>query len=209
MKDSELRKLEEICGSYEFTVKMTELSDLGRNGDRESTELLIAMLSMCGSRNQWFARNTWCSMAARALIQTRTRESLQFILRFIRDLPDQTPFGAVDLIAGLLPLYGSIITGHAVDLASEGQSEILRALGIQTLCNMYLEGLLSSEHSAYLDKIIRSFKGDRYFTQQITEIVRSSMLSDSRRGEDTGFLASLTGAEDLNDEIMNMIQGEL
>jgi hypothetical protein len=205
--EQEIRNLEEVCDSYEFSLRLMELSEKGESGDNNSVILLSEMLKQCVGKTEWFSHNRWCSMTLKALMMTRTPESLKIIMQFIRNLPEQMPFGAVDLLSSLLPLYRGIITGHVIQLASEGESEVLRALGMQTLCNLYLEGLLNSDHVVYLENLMRSYKGDRYFTQQVIDITRSALIGN-RKADDID-LSDLTEDITLNDELMTLIQGEL
>lgn len=209
-----LSHIESLGKGYEFIKFMNSLTSEARNGNSAALSVLTDMLDHCRRQTDWMQKNYWCSMAIRALANTRTPESLKIIIGFIRKLPDTTPFGAIDLISSLLPLYRKIILGPAKELAGE-KKQALRAIGIQTLCNLYLEGSLVGEQANYLQDIVKNFQPDRYLTYHHVELVRTA--TRSRRMEMMSFDEEEepeiedrnTSEQDIEDELLNEILSEL
>ncbi len=183
-----VNQLRDMGKGYEFIKTMTILCDVAADGNRNALSILEIMLGECQSQDKWIKANYWCSMAIRSLINTRTPESMKIILGYIRKLPENTPFGAIDLISSLLPVYRQIILGPAKDLAMQSSRSVLKAIGLQTLCNMYLEGSLTGENALHLYKLIEDFKGDRYLTQHHVELVRSYRYSLDRAEQEKTFI---------------------
>lgn len=205
-----IQELEEFGEGYSFVARILQLSSRGADGDTLSVQILNRMLERCETIENWNKNNRWCSLSMKALARTRSPESLKTILGFVRKLPPQVPFGIIDLLGSILPVYNRIIVAKAREMAEDSESETQRAIGIQTLCNMYLEGLLPGDQARHLESLIDAFKKDRYSTEHLTEMVRLAM--DNRK--DVWNLDDLLGIEtdeeqSSTDEILGSIAKEL
>jgi len=167
--------LKELTGSYSLIVEMQDIMERATEDDEESMQFLEFLLNDCKSLKTWRENNVLCSMSITAYIRTRTPRSMNKIIAFCYELPDQTHFGAIELISTLLPLYRKIILGPIKEMALSGNTQATRAIGLQTLCNMYLEGNLSLEDAKFLEQLVASFKEDRYFSSHITDLVKGAM----------------------------------
>lgn len=171
---SALEELESMGQGYTFLNQMMVISDAASRGDSRALQLLETMLERCEEKNAWSKTNNfWCSMTLKALAHSRTPESMKIILGFIRRLPDTTPFGAVDLLSSILPMYSRFIHGPARELLEDKKSAVCRAIGMQTLCNLYIEGSLHGDYASFLEKLAKNFQEDRYLTRHHVDLVRS------------------------------------
>lgn len=160
---------------YAFQESIQRISDSAGTGDELSFLVIKEMLKDCPDRDSWKKNNYWCSMALNALSGCQSSEALKFIMSYIRKLPENIPFGVIDLLSGILPRFGKFILGPAKELANDPRSA-LRAVGIQTLCNMYLDGELRDDNNIQLlDDLTKNFSQDSYRTEHHVELVRMAL----------------------------------
>ncbi|MCE9599727.1 MAG: hypothetical protein K8S54_17340 [Spirochaetia bacterium] len=163
--------------SFEFASELRRISDLAGDGDAPSQESLESLVKNC-SADAWKVNARFCAAVTSALIQTGTHRSMLFMMRYLSALPGSIPFGAVELFSSHLPLYGARLLPTLRQMA-DSEEEASRAVGIQTLCNMYFERKLQAEDETFLQSRLEQFKDDRYSTGHFAELVRSDMAARS------------------------------
>lgn len=84
------------------------------------------------------------------------------------------PLTFVEFLAKVLSFFGKIIVGPAKELIEYPSGTPQHAIGIQTLCNLFLEGLLGDEHLPYLSSLISRFEEDPYFSSYLIDMVKST-----------------------------------
>ena len=187
MSSSVTQELRDLLGSYRFFAEMQRLAARAGKGEKEALGILDSMLAECVADPDWRAKSRWCSAAVRALVSAGTSEAMTRVLQYVRALPEDTPYGMVELLGGLLPGFG----GQVLDLLPglvESDSAPARAVAVQALCNFYLEGNLPPENQAYLLGVFRTFEPDRYLTQHLFELVKPGSID---RDEDVDHLAAI------------------
>lgn len=178
------KKLQSLGRGYLFSLEMERLARAASRGEEDAATLLEELLSDCLDMENWHHRSYWCSAVIRALVFSGTDRSLKSMLRFLRDLPDNTAYGCIELLAGLLPAYGRRALKNLRELADGGDPGPARAIAIQTLCNFLLEGLLHEEDLDHLRRIAGEFKSDPYLTKQVLELVENLLQKGSSPGID-------------------------
>lgn len=163
--------------SFEFASELRRISDLAGDGDAASQESLEGLVKNC-SADAWKTDARFCAAVSSALIQTGTHRSMLFMMRYLSNLPPSVPFGAVELFSSHLPLYGARLLPTLRQMA-ESEEEASRAVGIQTLCNMYFEKKLQPEDETFLKARLEKFRDDRYSTGHFAELVKADMASRS------------------------------
>ncbi len=172
---------------FELAAELRNLMLDASDGDARAQETLEQLVRSCDNA-AWQTRPRFCSAVTSALIQAGTHRSMLFVMRFLREIPASVPFGAVEMIAAQLPIYGAGLLPTLRSLA-QSQEEASRALGIQTLCNMYLEHRLPEADEEFLREQIQDFEDDRFATGHVAEMVRAEMKA--RAGEADRFLEEL------------------
>ncbi len=170
-----IKSVKDQASGYHLVRAMQDLSERAAAGEALALEALHDMLTECQSPECWSKNSRYCSAVIHAVASIGSLRSMQMLLRYARALPDNIPFGTVDLISSVLPTYRRIIMGPIKDLLGENEASAARAVGIQTLCNLYLEGTLQGEETAYLETILQSFDSDGYLTQHVADLVRLEM----------------------------------
>lgn len=173
------KKIEEIMElgrGYALIKEMRDLSIRAENDD-EVLKLLMEMAMPCLSMNYWKQNGIFCSSLLSAIAQTKKTKSMSFMIKFIHKLPENTSLGIVDLISGLIPGYGKMVTASVKEMSTDGENSVIQAIGIQALCKMVLERTLEMDDEDYLMKIISGFSDDVYLTSHIVDLARSSIAS--------------------------------
>lgn len=176
MSSPATHELRDLLGSYRFFAEMQRLSSRAGEGDPEAVATLDSMLNECASDPDWRVKTRWCSAAVRALVSASTEQAMKRVIEYVRSLPDDTPYGMVELLGGLLPGFGQPVLGNLEELA-EGASAPARAAGMQALCNFSLEGHLPPEYLERLLARIKTFEPDHYLTHQMFELVQPGSLA--------------------------------
>jgi hypothetical protein len=179
MQNSDIDRLKKLGSGYLLIEEMKRLSSDASQGSEEASLILESMVQECTDPGYFEKNRAYCSSILNALAHSRTSRSMNELLKFVRKLPESMPYGAVDLIAGLLPLYRKIIIAPLREMVQNDTSEIVRAIGLQTLCNMYMDGLLNSEDARFLKKILDTFSGDSYLTAPLAELTRIALSNIS------------------------------
>jgi hypothetical protein len=149
---------------------MQRISRSAAEGDEESNQILETMLAECSGKD-WRTRNHWCSAVVHALANTRADRALTALIRHIQALPGSMAFGPVELIASLLPVFENRALAPAFEMA-DSENPTIRAIGLQVLCNFYLEDLLPDNETERLEALLRDFRRDDYMTQHVADLVR-------------------------------------
>jgi hypothetical protein len=166
---------------FELASELRSLSMRASESEQEAQETLEQLVRACDAK-AWESHPRFCSSVTSALIQAGTHRSMLFIMRFLRDIPSTVTFGAMEMMAGQLTIYGASLLPTLRSLA-ESSEEASRAVGIQTLCNMYFEHKLPHPDEEFLYSQIKDFKDDRFATGHLAELVRDDI--QSRKGEDS------------------------
>jgi len=172
MDSSRIERIKTIGTGYDLIEEMRTLSREAEEGNEEAFQILEAMLGECRDPGNWNKHNVYCSAILNALARTGKSRSLQKLVKFVYEMPESMPSAAVALIAALLPLYRQIVVGPARKMILDGDREIVRAVGLQTLCNLFLDGMLEGEDTKFLQQTITDFTEDDYFTKNTIDIVR-------------------------------------
>ncbi|MCB1166394.1 MAG: hypothetical protein KDK37_06755 [Leptospiraceae bacterium] len=175
MKAQELReKLEEPGQSFRLgSVIQSVAADARENV--ETMQALEDLLQDCSDPDFWRTDGRWASTLFHTVVRVGNSRSMMLLLSFARRLPEDFPFGPVDLLGNILPLYGHIMIGPAKELVQENASSACLAVGVQTLCQLYLDGAIYGENMRYLQSMIDDFESDSYLSQNIIELVKNSM----------------------------------
>ncbi len=99
---------------------------------------------------------------------------MYILLKFIKSLPPSTPFVFVEFLSKLLPYYGKIIVGPTKELIEFPENSPQHAIGIQSLCNLFLDGTIGDENLPYLLSLLEDFQSDIYFSNYLVEMVKST-----------------------------------
>ncbi len=134
--------------------------------------VLKGLLTDVLKEHDW--KNPICARTLHILIRSGTSGSLFTVFDFIKKLPESVPFALVELLGNLLPSYRKIVLGPAKELCEFPQGSPQRAIGIQTLCNLHLEGLLPPENLNYLASLLDNFAVDPFFTDYLVDMVKST-----------------------------------
>lgn len=157
--------------SFEFASRLRDLMERARSGETEAHAQLEALVRACDYAS-WGKHAQYCCAVTSALIQTGTHRSMLLMMRTLTSLPPNVPFGAVELFASNLPVYGENILPTLRGML-DSESEAVRAVAIQTLCNLFLEGRLSESDTQFLVGRIENLEPDRFGTDQCAELVLS------------------------------------
>jgi len=170
--------LESLGESYLFIMEMRKLSHAAAANDENAMLTLEAMIQNCGPET-WQKKSYWCSAIIHALVNTGTNRSLEVVLQHINAFSETILFGPIELMSNLLPHYGEIVINPAIKMASSKIGSPIRAIGIQILCNLFLEGKLPDAKKEQLNDLLNNFQQDRYLTLQTVELVRSKMNQET------------------------------
>lgn len=164
-------KVVTITRGYQMTRDIEECAELASRMPIYLT-VLQKLLSEFLKNRDWSSPQ--CSRTLHILIHSGTSSSLFFMLEFIKKLPESVPFALVELLGNLLPSYRKIVLGPAKELCEFPMGSPQRAVGIQLLCNLHLEGLLPADNLNYLASLLASFEVDPFFTDYLVDMVRST-----------------------------------
>lgn len=160
-----------ITRGYQMTRDIEECAELATRTPIYLT-VLQKLLSESLKNHDWSSPQL--SRTLHILIHSGTSSSLFFVLEFIKKLPESVPFALVELLGNLLPSYRKIVLGPAKELCEFPMGSPQRAVGIQLLCNLHLEGLLPIDNLNYLASLLASFEVDPFFTDYLVDMVRST-----------------------------------
>ncbi len=178
MSTAEIEKLRSLGGSYMFDLEIRRLSEAAAQDDAAALETLEQMLRD-GCRD-WMKDSYWCSAAIRGLVLSESARSMEIVLDYIKNSSAELPYGVIELFASLLPVYGGAVLPHLREMAKAEEASPIRAVGIQALCNVYLEGRLEGEDLQFLKTTIRDFMPDRYMTHHVVDLVHSYLVGSQR-----------------------------
>jgi len=174
MNPEQLReKLEEPGQSFRLGTVIQEVAAEARNSP-EVMASLESLLEECKDPEFWRTGARWGSTLFHTIVRVGNSRSMMLLLGFARSLPEDYPFGPVDLLGNILPLYGHIMIGPAKELV-RSSSDAAEAVGLQSLCQLYLDGVVHGDNAEYLQNLIDHFEGDSYLSQNIVELVQTSM----------------------------------
>lgn len=174
MKIKELQSyLLEIANSYKRYEAIETLSNR-ISTDKELLKSIEDILSECKNFENLKKNNLLCSFCIHILVQSQRPEGMILLIKYIKSLDEFIPTTYVEFLAKLLSFFGKIIIGPTKELIQYPKGTPQHAIGIQTLCNLFLEGLLGEEHLPYLANLIQDFEEDPYFSNYLVEMVKST-----------------------------------
>lgn len=172
------QRVNTISRGYQMVRDIEECAELASQNPLLLPVLRDVLMQVVVSRD-W--KNPVWSRSLHILVNAGSSGSLFHVLDFIKKLPDSVPFALVELLGNLLPAYRRIVVGPAKELCEFPEGSAQRAIGIQTLCNLHLEGLLPPENLDYLAGLLGGFEVDPFFTDYLVDLVRSSPSFRARR----------------------------
>lgn len=98
----------EFSFAVRICVPPEGLNRTPRDGDAEAHGALEWLVRAC-DYTSWTSHAQYCSAVTSALIRTGTHRSMLLMMRTLNSLPPTVPFGAVELFASNLPVYGENI----------------------------------------------------------------------------------------------------
>lgn len=209
MKTEELKKyLLNIDSKFQRNIIIESLStQISTN--KELLNSIQNILEECKTFDGLKQNNPLCSYCIHILIQSQRPEGMFLLIQYIKSLDDFMPLTFVEFLGRLLPFFGKIIIGPAKELCQYPLNTPQHAIGIQTLCNLFLDGLLGQENYLYLIELIKDFESDSYFTKNLIEMVKSTsefrtlinkIYKDTKENDDTIDLSSITDEEIIIDD---------
>lgn len=174
MKVQELESyLMEIANSYK---KIEVIEDLSNriHSDKELLKSIDLILSECKNFDNLKKRSLICSFCIHILVQSQRPEGMAILIKYIKSLDEFIPNTYVEFLAKILSFFGKIIIGPTKELVQFPKGTPQHSIGIQTLCNLFLEGLLGDEHLPYLVNLIQDFEDDPYFSSYLVDMVKST-----------------------------------
>lgn len=183
MKDELIQRIKTGGQGYQFVQAMQELSLKAAEGDRDAMDALREMLEECKDMAFWNRNSRYCSAVVHAVGHSATLRSMKLLIDFARALPPGASYGVVELVSSILPSFRRIIMGPIQELITENPEGPARAIGIQTLCNLYLENLLQGEQIRFLEDVLKNFDSDDYLTQHVADLVRLEMAYKEKEAE--------------------------
>ncbi|GIX42892.1 MAG: hypothetical protein KatS3mg129_2625 [Leptospiraceae bacterium] len=174
MKVEELQNyLKDIQTTYQRFEVIESLAKQIQN-DKTILQSIKDILENCKTFEDLKRNSIICSYCIHILIQSQRPESMYILLQHIKSLPDFMPLKYVEFLGRLLPFFGKIIIGPAKELCQYPKGTPQHAIGVQILCNLFLDGLLGEENFPYLIELIRDFEQDPYFTKNLIDMVKST-----------------------------------
>lgn len=173
----DLKELRALGAGHAFQARMGQLAEKAGQADDAAVETLALMLTEC--RGAWKENTHWCAGAVHALARAGTDRTLSLFLEYVRNLPTTVPYGVVELLALLLPGFGTRAAGTAVVLSRLPKDTAARAVGIQALCNLLTEGLLGRSEVEELQNIVNRFEPDSFYTLELVDLIRSRLKPES------------------------------
>lgn len=175
MNKTEIKNLLlEFSGSYRLGPEINRIG-VDASVNAETLEALGELIFECNNREAWLNASGYVSGLVHAMVKAGTSKSMMRLLSFVRSLPDDMPFGAVELIGTTLPSYGKIITAPAKELCEGKFSASAHAIGIQTLCNLFLDDLIDGDQADYISGLIENFEQDEFFSSHLVDLAKSKM----------------------------------
>ena len=178
-----IREIKALSQGYHLVQAMRELSGSAAAGDEQALEVLTGMLAECRSAESWARSSSYCSAVVHAVAQTGTLRSMQLLIRCVSEFDEEMPYGAVELFSSILPTYKRIVMGPLKDLIETGPGPA-RAVGLQSLCNLYLDGQLQGEEIRYLTGCLKKFTQDDYLTLHVADLVRLEISYKEKQAEE-------------------------
>ena len=176
--DAKIKELNELGQSYRFILEMQKISRAAEANDSTALAVLEAMLDDLSGAD-WKNRNHWCSAVIHSAANSRSPRALAALIRHIHRLPKTIAFGPVELIASLLPIFAEEALAPAFEMADQ-ENPPVRAIGLQVLCNFYLEGILPESETDRLENLLKDFRRDNYLTQHVADLVRFKRQRNTR-----------------------------
>lgn len=174
--EPDLKELRGLGAGHAFQARMQILAEKAGEEDASAVETLGAMLKEC--RGAWKENTHWCAGAVHALARAGTDRTLGLFMEYVRNLPATVPYGVVELLALLLPGFGTRASGTAVVLSRLPKDTAARAVGIQALCNLLNEGLLGRSEQEELQNIVSRFEQDSFYTLELVDLIRSRLKAE-------------------------------
>lgn len=174
MKVEELKNyLSNIHSQFQRNLIIESLSSQIAN-NKELLNSIQKILEECRTFEGIKQHSSLCSFCIHILIQSQRPESMFILIQYIKSLDEFIPLTFAEFLGRLLPFFGKIIIGPAKELCQFPRNTPQHAIGIQTLCNLFLDGLLGEENHPYLIELIKNFESDPYFSKHLIDMVKST-----------------------------------
>ena len=162
--------------------EMRELGQLAASGDLVAQKAIEMMLLDCQNLTNWQKKGHYTSAIIHAAAQIKNVKAMQMIVLLVKNLPIGIPSGGIELLAGILPEFRPFVMGPIRDLMKFDENTPAFLVGIQSMCNLYLEGALEGSDLNFLADKLDGFVSSDYITSHIVDLVRSELKSRNDAG---------------------------
>ncbi|MFN3604855.1 MAG: hypothetical protein ACK4UJ_09115 [Leptonema sp. (in: bacteria)] len=142
--------------------------------DKELFESIKGILAECNNFENLKKNSTICSFSIHVLVQSQRPEGMYILIQHIKSFDSFMPPTYVEFLAKVLSFFGKIIIGPAIELTQYPIGTPQNAIGVQTLCNLFLEGMLGEEHLPYIVKLIQEYDENPYSSQYLIDLIKST-----------------------------------
>jgi|YNPMSStandDraft_1061717.scaffolds.fasta_scaffold12805_2 hypothetical protein len=174
MKNEELENILKNLQSNFNRLEVIESIAQKLKEDKSVLESIQHILEKSKTYEGFKQNSVIISYCIHILIQSQRPESMFLLIQHIKSLPESIPLKYVEFLGRLLPFFGKIIIGPAKELCQFPMGTPQHAVGIQILCNLFLDNLLGEENFSYLVKLINEFEQDPYFSKHLIDMVKST-----------------------------------
>lgn len=183
MSPAEIKaEIKELDGLH-LIRRLRELSSQAAEGDTNSLQVLGLMLKDCEDLATWQHHSRYASGSIHAVAQVKTLKAMQLIIGLVRSLPEGVPAGIIELLASILPEFQRFVMGPVRELVQKNDHSPAFLVGVQSLCNLYIEGHLEGADVEYLAERLKGFESGDYITQHIVDLVGAEISSHSDKQE--------------------------
>ena len=183
----EIRKL----SAFGMIARLQDLANKAALGDAKAMQLLTGMLKDCSDPAIWHKDSRYASAVIHAMGRVRSMKAMQQLVGLARGLPEGTPAGAIELIASILPEFRRFAMGPLRELMERKDGSPAYLVGVQALCNLYIEGHLEGSDVEHLADALEGVETGDYLTQHIVDLVRTDIRQ--HRAEEHEALSAALG----------------
>lgn len=169
-------RVSELTG-FQLVSEMKKLGEKASNGDANSFNALSLMLADCQKIENWQNKGHYTSAVVYAVSQIKSLKAMQLIIKLIENLPEGIPSGSLELLAGTLPGFKRFVLSPVKQLVQKKSNSPACLIGIQTLCNLYLEDGLEGNDIDFLADKLKDFQTSDYSTKHVVDLVKTEMAS--------------------------------
>jgi len=172
--DSIVERLKAVKSPALFVLEMQKLSAEASGGDTDAFDALEKMLKE--KKGVW-DNGPYMSAVFHALSRTNSDRSFAAITDYVENIKTLFPYGAVELISSLISGYGKKAVEPSFQFAASDVLSI-RAIGVQTLCALYLEGAADEIDVVRIKSLLENYGEDEYLTGHMADLVLSEMKKE-------------------------------